>query len=664
MKIQSLIRNALTFLLLTHSVAAMATSGSSSGGSGGCSFSQPFNETWKAKYQDILKCYTKGMDPPLNWRPGGGTGTVEGSRGSSSSPTNITAWRAPEDPPNSGQSASNSAMNFSSGFPSYPTWSSGGSSGSSSGGGGNTITCPSTQTSGACSCSGVVTIAGFASHNCTASATSSSGSSGSSPGLCTCSPNTLTGTLTGTGTTNTGAGNVSGTLVGNLAAPNNVSGTFNGIITYASGAKHGISATFTGSMSESGTVSGTFSGTATAATTTSTGGETSGITGSIDGSVSSTSAPQDDDGGFCSIEGDRTSLSNQTLACGGAVPAPALQNRIINLMDNPYALGLVDANQYWFHYFEKNVPNKRYTLDKKYQIPTFLCRWEDVCDATGVCERKKVKDIDIPPPLPQTFSYSSALNTLYIKVKTLTSDPLTLEEEFTTRNKVIKVPIIGNKPYVPKDDENDDGDLEECDLTVDYYVDEPANTDFLSMVPFYEQNCDRGQFFLPGTCEPKILMFDKDNPTLIAPQESQISFYPVEGRNEVMVSNNKDGQLMIRYPSLIRLGGTGAYHFPDGVTAKFIGDPMLTQDNAYLWVSPPASLNANSTTVTLPNGGWIEDINGKTAEFSNGATTTVNWGSPLYAMPHGVMEFRGAMDYPTYRNSYVRQPIDVPAEEE
>jgi hypothetical protein len=687
----------ITLCMLWNSDAYASSSGS--GGSSNCKFSEPFNQTWKVKYKDILKCYMKGMDPPVNWRPGGSTGTVEGSRGATNSPTSITAWRAPEDPPNSGQSASDSAMNFSNSFPGFP-----GSSGNGSGGENNkgqTITCPTSQASGGCSCGGVVTIASIISHVCAALT-----------GTCSCIPSTITGLLSGISTTVNGDGNVSGTLTANLSSPSTVTGSFTGSISYTNSRRDTVTGTFTGTMGGDGTVSGIVTGTATPPSVgsisqniryadtsfdaitgaskrftknnltasdvpntpsliflaSSSSGSTASsepyeITATVSGSVSTSSKPLDDSRGFCAVEGDRVALIGRSLECGGAIPAPALQNRIVNLMDNPHALGLIDANQYWFYYYEKDMSAKRYSHIKTYQIPTFLCRMENVCDSSGVCKMQKVKDIDIPPPLAQTFSYNRSLDTLYIKLKTTQGDPLTLEEEFTTRNKVLRVPIVGNRPYVPKDDENDDGDLEECDLTADYYVDEPDNTEFLSMVPFFEQDCNRGQFFLPDSCSPKILMFDKDNPTMIAPQNSTVTFYPVEGRNEVMASSSLDGQLMIRYPSLIRLGGTGTYYFPDGVVGKFIGDPRITQDNLYLWVLPPAALQANSTQVTFPNSGWIQNVGGEhIADYANRATANVNWGAPLYVMPQGVMGLRSTMDYPTYRNGYIRLPISPPAE--
>ncbi len=82
-----------------------------------------------------------------------------------------------------------------------------------------------------------------------------------------------------------------------------------------------------------------------------------------------------------------------------------------------------------------------------------------------------------------------------------------------------------------------------------------------------------------------------------------------------------------------------------------------------MWIAPPASIAANSNNFTYPNGGWIDTMDGeKMTEFAPGSTSTQNWGIPLYVMPQGVMEFRATMDYPTYRNSFIRKPIDVPRE--
>lgn len=395
----------------------------------------------------------------------------------------------------------------------------------------------------------------------------------------------------------------------------------------------------------------------------------SALTGTVGGSVSNSSAPLEENA-FCSVEGDRESLISQPLECGGAIPAPAMQNRIINLMDDPSSLVLIDANQYWFHFFVRDEENSRYKRETTQAqspihtagtpLPNFLCRWEQICDGEGNCTMRKVKDIDIPPPLAQTFSYNQNLQTLYIKLKSFL--PLTLEDEFVTRNKVLRVPIVGGRPYVPKADENGDGDLSECDLTAEYYVDEPVNTQFLGMVPYFEQNCDRGQYFLSGKCSPDILMFDKDNPTIIAPEGSSVKFYAVQGRNEVMAANNQNSLLMIRYPSLLRLGGTGSYFFPEGATAKYVGNPLETKDNQYLTILPPATVGANTNRVTLANGGWIENIEGdRPVEYSPGAIANLStWENPLYVQPQGVMEIRSTMHFPTYRSSYIRTPVKVP----
>lgn len=96
--------------------------------------SYKFNETWKAKYEDILKCYRNGIDPPKEWRPGGGQGISEGERGAAASASDVTGWRAPENPPIGGGPSISSAMqNWASSFPKFPAWSRSGSSNSKSG---------------------------------------------------------------------------------------------------------------------------------------------------------------------------------------------------------------------------------------------------------------------------------------------------------------------------------------------------------------------------------------------------------------------------------------------------------------------------------------------------------------------------------------------------
>lgn len=703
---------------------ASAAGGGGSGG-GNCQFSQAFNRTWEAKYQDILKCYMKGIDPPLKWRPGGGTGTVEGTRGSTAAPTNITAWRAPEDPP-IGQSASSAAMNFANNFPSFPGWANNGGSNNGNNNNNNAdISCDSEQTSGECTCEGVSTVGDYSSHTCSASPAEAGNNNGSA-GVCNCTKNTFSGSLAGTGETDQGTGIIAGTISSTITSGNNLSGTFTGIITYDSGETENITATFTGTIDENGKITGSISGVksslltsslapgltlklakiaihylASASTgndlhlasspvpdnegilepavyriptaaldpsstapypphwlsaTSSTTGEK--IAGKVSGTVSGIASTST---GFCPVEGDRVAMTTQHLSCGGSVPAPALSNRITNLMDNPYGLGLVDEGQYWFHYYEKDVIKKRYRHVKSYKLPTFLCRMENVCNASGVCSMQKVKDIDIPSPLPQLFSYNTTLNTFYIKLKS--PDAYDLEEAFTGNSKVLRVPIIAGKPYIPKADENGDGDLSECDLTSNYYVNEPVNTQFLSILPFYENACSRGEFYLGGNCLSKILTFDKEHPTIVAPEDSILGFFPVEGRKEVMVSSSKAGMLVMRDQSLVRLGGSGPYFFPEGATVKYFAQTQL--DGMSLWIQPPATVNANSNQVTVPNGAWVKSFDGeKTDEYAAGTTVNLkNWGSPLYVTPHSMMELRNTMDYPTYRNSYIRLPISPPPSE-
>lgn len=713
---------------------AYATAGGR-GGSGNCQFSQAFNKTWEAKYQDILKCYMKGIDPPLKWRPGGGTGTVEGTRGSTAASTNITAWRAPEDPP-IGQSASSAAVNFANNFPSFPGWSGGGSG---SGNGGNNsnadITCDSEQTSGECTCEGVSTVGDYSSHTCTASPAETPNNSGS-PGVCSCTKNTFTGSLAGTGETDKGTGVIAGTISSTITSGNSLKGTFTGIITYDSGETENITATFTGTIDENGKISGSISGVNNSLLTSSLAPEDmrnnltlklarialyyltrpdtemmtdnlhlasseqptkeyplepavyrissdefskgnapypshwlntvsstspaskEKVAGKVSGAVSGVGIAST---GFCPVEGDRVAMSTQHLSCGGAVPAPALSGRITNLMDNPYGLVLIDDSQYWLHYYEKDAINKRYAQIKSYKLPRFLCRMENVCNASGVCAMQKVKDIDIPPPLPQTFSYNGSLNTLYIKLQS--PDAYDLEDAFTSNGKVLRVPIIGGKPYVPKADENGDGDLSECDLTSNYYVTEPVNTQFLSILPFHEDACSRGEFYLGGSCLSKILTFDKEYPTIVAPEDSVLGFFPVEGRKEVMVSSSKAGMLVMRDQSLVRLGGNGPYFFPEGATVEYFARTQL--DGMSMWIQPPATVNANSNQVTVPNGAWVKSFDGeKTDEYAAGTTVNLkNWGSPLYVTPHSMMELRNTMDYPTYRNSYIRLPVSPPPSE-
>lgn len=712
--------------------AYASAAGGGGGGGSNCQFSQAFNKTWEAKYQDILKCYMKGIDPPLKWRPGGGTGTVEGTRGSTAAPTNITAWRAPEDPP-IGQSASSAAMNFANNFPSFPGWANNGGSGNGNNNSDNAdISCDSEQTSGECTCEGVSTVGDYSSHSCTASPAEAGSNSGSA-GVCNCTKNTFTGSLAGTGETDKGTGVIAGTISSTITSGNNLKGTFTGVITYDSGETENITATFTGTIDDSGKITGSISGVNSSLLTssltpedikndltlklakialyylTSTGtnddlhrvsspvpenramlepavyqipadmdtrtntpypphwlsatsstGNTTGekVAGKVSGTISGIATTST---GFCPVEGDRVAMTTQHLSCGGSVPAPALSNRITNLMDNPYALGLIDEGQYWFHYYEKDVIKKRYRQVKSYKLPTFLCRMENVCNASGVCSMQKVKDIDISAPLPQLFSYNTTLNTLYIKLKS--SDAYDLEDAFTANTKVLRVPIIAGKPYIPKADENGDGDLSECDLTSNYYVNEPVNTQFLSILPFYEDACSRGEFYLGGSCLSKILTFDKEHPTIVAPEDSVLGFFPVEGRKEVMVSSSKAGMLVMRDQSLVRLGGSGPYFFPEGATVKYFAQAQL--DGMSLWIQPPATVNANSNQVTVPNGAWVKSFDGeKTDEYAAGTTVNLkNWGSPLYVTPHGMMELRNTMDYPTYRNSYIRLPISPPPSE-
>lgn len=368
------------------------------------------------------------------------------------------------------------------------------------------------------------------------------------------------------------------------------------------------------------------------------------------------------DAGFCPVEGDRVALSNASYACGGAIPITGMSKRINNLQDSPIALSIVDDGVYLFNYFRKDNAKQIYALGKQYKLPRFLCRYEDITDENGIIKRVKVKDIDIPPPLAQLYSYNSTTQAIYLKLKTLNANfAFTLEEEFLTKNKTLLIPIRNNMPYVPKDDENNDGDLEECDLTKDYYVDEPRNTAFLSILPFEERVCDQGQYYLADSCERQFIMFNADDPTIVMPENTSVEVYPVEGRNEVMVSTNRNSQMMLKYSSLVRLGTFGKFFFSDGAAIIRIGDPLLTQDDRRLWIGAPTEINSGTSVVQLPKGGWEENAGGvHTQEYPEGSSINVTYGLPFIVTPQGIMQTRSTMEYPTLNTSYIRKPVNPP----
>ena len=471
------------------------------------------------KYADFLKCYYKGEPPPLESRPGGGRGTVEGSRNPNAAATNITGWRSPEDPPiEGGNGVSQALNNFLNNFQNFiKKGNSGGGSGSSSGSG---------------------------------------------------------------------------------------SGT---------------------------------------------------------GQPTSTNKA-DADKGFCPVEGERVALSESSYACGAAIPITGMTNRINNLQDNPYALAIIDDGVYQFNYFRKDTAMKKYAAVKQYKLPRFLCRWEDETDENGIITRVKVKDIDIAPPLAQLYSYNLANQAIYLKLKTLkTNFPYDLEQEFLTKNKTLLIPIKNNMPYVPKDDENNDGNLEDCDLTQTYYVDEPRNTGFFSVIPFDERVCDQGQYYLADSCEGQFITYNADDPTIIAPENTTVNAYPVEGRPEVMINTNRNSQMQIKYPSLIRLGAQGMYYFSESAAITRIGDPLLSQDDRQLSIAAPAVIDASTSVVHLANGGKEEDEGGETLkEYPANTSINLNYGLPHIVYPQGVMQTRSTMEYPTLDTSYIRKPVNPP----